>query len=304
MAPSGLFLQKDDFYRDSIRDSQSGATGYSWSLQDLAALLEKLQIQGPRPHRLQQPPSIHGYEEFELQTGLVGPRTLLIPLSHKLLIGESKWSCRRSILLPPEVNRWGSRSESWKLLDSSSVTKFTDQNQPNKALLFQPQSKANKQLFFFPQGIHLWDSRLPVAVSVLRRTLGRASQREALQDQHWWDAVEANQIAGQWTQSQRLLIKKWPGRRLRRRWHSLLPPVSPICSRNHPNKADQSPSRWFTSYAFRNRENTRVGCAKILLANPLPWRRDIRERLWRVFSLENGAIQTLLRPAVFSGPYE
>ncbi len=179
MAPSGLFLQKDDFYRDSIRDSQSGATGYRWSLQDLAALLRKLQIQGPRPHRPQQPPSIHGYEEFELQTSLVGPRTLLIPLSHELLIGKSKWSCRRSILLPPEVNRWGSRSESWKLPYSSSVTKFTDQSQPSKASLFQPQSKANKQLFFSPQGIHLWDSRFPVAVSVLGRTLGQASQREA-----------------------------------------------------------------------------------------------------------------------------
>ena len=47
----------------------------------MAALRKKLQAQSFRDHQSQQPMPLHGYEDFELKTGLLGPRALQVSFS-------------------------------------------------------------------------------------------------------------------------------------------------------------------------------------------------------------------------------
>ena len=66
----------------------------------MAALSRRLQTRGSCLHRPQQPPSLHGYEKFELQTNPLGRRALSLPFAHQLSIGQGQWSCRCSIAIP------------------------------------------------------------------------------------------------------------------------------------------------------------------------------------------------------------
>ena len=66
----------------------------------MAALPRRLQTRGPRSYKPQQPPPLHGYKKPELQTSLLGPRALLLPLLHQLLTGQGQWSCKYSIAIP------------------------------------------------------------------------------------------------------------------------------------------------------------------------------------------------------------
>ena len=47
----------------------------------MAALLRRLQARSSRAHRLQQPTPLHGYEEFELQAGSLGPGAFQVSFS-------------------------------------------------------------------------------------------------------------------------------------------------------------------------------------------------------------------------------
>ena len=64
----------------------------------MEALPRKLQTQGFCTHQLQQPSSIHRHEKFELQTSLLGSKTLLLLLSNRLPSEQGKRSCKRIVL--------------------------------------------------------------------------------------------------------------------------------------------------------------------------------------------------------------
>ena len=74
----------------------------------MATLFKRLQIRDPRPYRPQQPLSIHGHKEFELQTSPLGLRTFSIPLPNRLLPRQSKWSCQCFVTIP-SAKCWGKR---------------------------------------------------------------------------------------------------------------------------------------------------------------------------------------------------
>ena len=53
----------------------------------MAALSRRLQTQGLRPYRPQQPLPVHGNEKPKLQTSSLGLRALLLLLLHQLSMG-------------------------------------------------------------------------------------------------------------------------------------------------------------------------------------------------------------------------
>ena len=118
MAPSSLLLEKNDTSKNEVQNSRRWAFSYCWSLQDIEALSKRLQTRGPCTHRLQQPPSIHGHEEFELQTSPLGSRTLLLPLSNWLPSGQGKRSYKYVVLFPSEKPSRRRQIINWKHLNS------------------------------------------------------------------------------------------------------------------------------------------------------------------------------------------
>ena len=100
MVSGCLHLLKNDSSGDQIRDAQRWVFSHCWSFQDLEALLRGLLAWSFCAYRLQQPPLVHEYEEFELQANLLGSRTLSLPLPNRLLSEQSQWSCWRLISIP------------------------------------------------------------------------------------------------------------------------------------------------------------------------------------------------------------
>ena len=98
MASNNLLLEKNDTSKNEVQNSWRWAFSYCWSLQDMEALSRRLQTWGPHTHQSQQPPSIYRYEEFELQTSLLGLWALLLLFSNRLLSGQGKQSCRYVVL--------------------------------------------------------------------------------------------------------------------------------------------------------------------------------------------------------------
>ena len=88
LASSGLLLQKNDSCWDTIWESRRWAPSYCWSIQNMAALLRRLQTWGLCPYRPQQLLLFHGYEKFELQTSPLDSKTFSISLSNRLPLGQ------------------------------------------------------------------------------------------------------------------------------------------------------------------------------------------------------------------------
>lgn len=76
MSPHSLFFQKDNPYKNALLNSQSGAINHFYSFQNLDTRLARLSTQSFDFNKQQQPPSIHGYEEFELRTSLIGSKPI------------------------------------------------------------------------------------------------------------------------------------------------------------------------------------------------------------------------------------
>ena len=145
----------------------------------MAPLLRRLQIRGVYPHRLQQPLSLHGYKESELQTSPLGPGALPIPFLNWLPPRQSKCSCKCFVKVFSEKPRWGGWTLSWKWPNPSLFTEFTDQCQLSKA-----QFSTLLPITFAPNS-YLWDLYLISALPFLRWPTKRACLWRFLQGQHW-----------------------------------------------------------------------------------------------------------------------
>ena len=255
-----------------------------------------MQAQSAYFHRPQQPLSLHGYQEPELQTGPLGPRTLPIPFSNRIPPGQSKYSCRCFVEVFAKKPGWGRWAPSWEWPNLSSFAKFTDQCQLSRA-----QSSILSPITPAPSS-HLWDLRLTSAPPFLGWPTKRASLRRSLKDQHWRHEIETTGTAeqgqtGAETQSE-ITSQGLAGYR-----RCSAPSGLTLCPGNHPDRTHQQASRRPTSRALRHRENTRTRCTEILLANAPPWRRRLREGMRCMPSLKSSPTQAIRWLTILAGSY-
>ena len=296
MAPSSILFEKNDSCRDSIRDPRRRASSYRRSLQDMASLFGRLQARGARPHRPQQPSSLHGYEESELQTSLLGPGALPIPFSNWQPPGQSKCSCRWFVKISTEKLRWGGWASSCEWPNLSSFAEFTDQCQLSRA-----QSSILPPITPAPSS-HLWDLRPTSAPPFLGWPTKRASLQRSLQGQHRRYEIETTGTAergqtGAETQS-RTTSQGLAG-------YQRCPALPGLNLRpgNHPDRTHQQASRWSTSRPLWHQKNTRTRCTEILLANAPPWHRRLREGMRYMPSLESSPTQAIRWLTILAGSY-
>ena len=159
---------------------------------------------------------------------------------------------------------------------------------------------------FFPitpaSNFYLWDL-LPIsAPPFLRWPTKRASLEKFLQGQHWRHKIETTRTAKQrqtsvetqsGTTSQGLVGYQ----------RCFVPPRLTLCPGNHPDRTHQQAARRSTSRPFWHQENTKTCCTEILLANALPWRRQLHEGMQCMPSLETSPTQAIRWLTIFAGFY-
>ena len=258
----------------------------------MATLLRRLQTRGPRPYRPQQPLSIHGHEEFELQTSALSSETVSIPLPNRLPSGQGKQSCRCLVTISSE-NCWGKRHPPCqKRQDLAISTVLVSQNIWSFDWL-----KWN--LPFLP-GLHMQNNCASPAMPVRGLSPKGHSSRQPLHCQHRRHETTFFRAARKRRGSKASQRGCRPSGGLRRCQRSATVLKTPICPRDHPLRGDKSSPQWSSGRTFRHWQDKRVGRSEILLAGPEKKRWKLCPRMWHLPSFKASQTEALWWPIVFA----
>ena len=171
MAPVGLLFSKNDSGFNSVQNLRWWGFSNCLSFQNVATLLRRLQAQGACAHQSQQSFSLHENNKLEFSSSLVGPRTLTVSFSNRLLPGQGKWSCKCTVSFFSEKQRWKGKVSGWKHSNSSSLAVFT-----NKCHFIKSIHVSQFEPIAAPSGLYLRNLRPTAATSILGHVPLRASQ--------------------------------------------------------------------------------------------------------------------------------
>ena len=239
LASSGLLLQKNDSCWDAIWDSRRWAPSHRWGIQDMAALLRRLQTWGPCLYRPQQPSSFYGYEKFELYTSPLGSGTFSIPLPNWVPPGQGKRNCRCLVRIS-SAEFWGKRHPSLREYQDSV---------PSAVTTSQGLRAFNESNFPSSPGLHMRnDCFFPVAL-FLGHFPNQNGTWKSLRQCRKCETATLQPIGKRRGSkaSQRLCRAS---KRLERRWGSA--PISRTLKRpsNHLFQGDKSSLWWSSCRAF------------------------------------------------------
>ena len=257
----------------------------------MATLLRRLQTQGPRPYRPQQPLSIHGYKEFELQISPLNSKTFSIQLPNRLPPGQGKRSCQCFVTISSAECRGKKHSLLQKRQDSILPAVFIGQ-----IIWFFGWFKST---FPFPPDFHMWNDCFSPTEPVLELPPKWNSAWQSLR-QYQRHETTTLQAAGkqQGSKASQRLCK--PFGKLEKRRKSAPVSRTPIHPSNHPFRSNKLSPQWSSCRAFWYWQDKGVGWPEILLAESEERCWELCPGMWRLSGFKSRPPQALWRLAVIA----